>query len=75
MFTNKTPHCIYNGTIPVDYGLDSVFAFADKNKQVSVHFQYYNCPDLTILYIFQIKKITHILLSVFLCKEKLSCTV
>ena len=26
----------------------SSFAFADENKELNVHFQYNNCPDLTI---------------------------
>ena len=37
------PRCSY---------LRSIFASADESKEVNVHFQYYNCPNFTILHIF-----------------------
>ena len=56
--------------IPDYHILDAFFAFADENKKGKYTPSYYNCPNLTILYIFQIKK-TRIVtpLSIF-SKEK-----
>ena len=42
--------------IPDYHILDAFFAFADENKEGKYTPSYYNCPNLTILYIFQIKK-------------------
>ena len=45
-------------------------------KKLNVHFQYYNSPNLTFLYISQIiKKITHKVISVFFLKKIISCKV
>ena len=65
------PHCIYSGTIPDDHILDLFFfAFADENREINVHFQYYNCPNSTILYIFEMKKIhAYTPLSIFFLKK------
>ena len=55
-FKLKIAHDIYSGTIPDDHVLDLFFAFTDENKEVYVHFQFDNCLNITIIYIFQIKK-------------------
>ena len=47
---------MHSGTIPDDHVLDLFFAFTDENKEVNVHFQFDNCLNITIIYIFQIKK-------------------
>ena len=60
---------MYSGRIPDDHILDLFFAFADENKEVNVHFQFCNYPNLTILYIFQIKK-SHIQSSQYFFQRK-----
>ena len=54
VFKLKIPHCIYSGMIPDYHILDALFALADENKEGKYTPSYYNCPNLTILYIFQI---------------------
>ena len=51
----KIPHFIYSGTIPDIHILD-LFLHLQMKIKSSVHFQYYNSRNFTILYIFQIKK-------------------
>ena len=77
-FKLKIAHGIYSGTIPDDHVFDLFFfffAFTDENKEVNVHFQFDNCLNITIMYIFQIKK-SRLHSSQYFCKEyKISCTV
>ena len=54
----KIPHFIYSGTIPDIHILD-LFLHLQMKIKSNVHFQYYNSRNLTILYIFQIKKRYH----------------
>ena len=67
----KIPHFIYSGTMPDIHILD-LFLHLQINIKSNVHFQYYNSRNLTILYIFQIKKRYHAYtpLSIFFFKRK-----